>query len=122
MPKVSYAQRPYSCTTLRVACLDIAITILSIGIDIIGNISPKSSNGHEFISLAIDYFTKWVEVASYAKLTFAKVVNFIKSYIIYHSRVPHELISDKGAHFRVEVETLLQKYDIQHHKSSTYRL
>ena len=36
------------------------------GIDIIGKISPKSPNGHEFILVAIDYFTKWVEVASYA--------------------------------------------------------
>ena len=31
-------------------------------IDIIGKISPKSSSGHEFILVAIDYFTKWVEV------------------------------------------------------------
>ncbi|KAL6327390.1 hypothetical protein AAG906_019703 [Vitis piasezkii] len=35
------------------------------GIDIIGKISPKSSSGHEFILVAIDYFTKWVEAASY---------------------------------------------------------
>ena len=27
------------------------------GIDIIGKISPKSSNGHEFILVSIDYFT-----------------------------------------------------------------
>ncbi|RVW78289.1 hypothetical protein CK203_055765 [Vitis vinifera] len=31
------------------------------GIDIIGKISSKSSSGHEFILVAIDYFTKWVE-------------------------------------------------------------
>ncbi|RVW11748.1 hypothetical protein CK203_089739 [Vitis vinifera] len=29
------------------------------GIDIIGKISPKSSSGHEYILVAIDYFTKW---------------------------------------------------------------
>ena len=29
------------------------------GINIIGKISPKSSNGHEYIFVAIDYFTKW---------------------------------------------------------------
>ena len=34
------------------------------GIDIIGKISPKSSSGHEFILVAIDYFTKWVEAAN----------------------------------------------------------
>ncbi|KAL6328439.1 hypothetical protein AAG906_038314 [Vitis piasezkii] len=80
------------------------------GIDIIGKISPKSSNGHEFILVAIDYFTKWVEAASYAKLTSARVVNFIRSHIICRYGAPHELISDRG------------KYDIQHHKSSAYRL
>ncbi|XP_077217975.1 uncharacterized protein LOC143852475 [Tasmannia lanceolata] len=39
------------------------------GIDIIGKISPKSSSGHEYILVAIDYFTKWIEAASYASLT-----------------------------------------------------
>ncbi|RVW25049.1 hypothetical protein CK203_114048 [Vitis vinifera] len=50
------------------------------GIDIIGKISPKSSNGHEFILVAIDYFTKWVEAASYAKLTSTRVASFIRSF------------------------------------------
>ncbi|RVW70103.1 Gag-Pol polyprotein [Vitis vinifera] len=84
-------------------------------------ISPKSSNGHEFILVAIDYFTKWVEAASYAKLTSTRVASFIRSHIICRYGVPHELISDRGAHFRAEVETLLQKYGIQHHRSSAYR-
>ena len=74
------------------------------------------------ILVAIDYFTKWVEAASYAKLTSVRVVNFIRSHIICRYRAPHELISNRGAHFRAEIETLLQKYDIQHHKSSAYRL
>ena len=28
------------------------------GVDVIGNVSPKSSSGHEYILVAIDYFTK----------------------------------------------------------------
>ena len=35
--------------------------------------------------------------------------------------VPHELISDRGVHFRGEVNTLLQRYGIQKHRSSAYR-
>ena len=35
------------------------------GIDIIGKIHPTTSNGQEFMLVVIDYFTKWVEVASY---------------------------------------------------------
>ncbi|XP_070013269.1 uncharacterized protein [Nicotiana sylvestris] len=33
--------------------------------DVIGPIEPATSNGHRFILVAIDYFTKWVEAASY---------------------------------------------------------
>ncbi|RVW74208.1 Ribonuclease HI [Vitis vinifera] len=64
------------------------------GIDIIGKISPKSSSGHEFILVAIDYFTKWVEAASYARLTSSGVASFIKSHIIYRYGVPHEPQTD----------------------------
>jgi hypothetical protein len=39
------------------------------GIDMIGTIEPKASNGHRFILVEIDYFTKWVEVTSYANVT-----------------------------------------------------
>ena len=91
-------------------------------IDIIGKISPKSSNGHEFILVAIDYLTMWVESASYARLTSSRVTSFIISRIICHYGVLHELISDRGVHLRVDVNTLLQRYKIQHHRSSAYRL
>ena len=91
------------------------------GTDIIEKISPKSSSGHEFILVVIDYFTKLVEAASYARLTSAKVASFIRSHIICRHGVPHELISDKGSHFRAEVDTLLQRYGVQHHRSSTHR-
>ena len=35
------------------------------GIDVIEIIALKASNGHEYILVAIDYFTKWVKAASY---------------------------------------------------------
>ncbi|WKA06505.1 hypothetical protein VitviT2T_024401 [Vitis vinifera] len=31
------------------------------------------------------------------------------------------MISDREVHFRANVDTLLQRYDIQHHRLSTYR-
>ena len=91
------------------------------GIDIIGKISSKSSSGHKFILVAIDYFTKWVEGGSYTRLTSSGVASFIRSHIIYCYGVPHELISDRGVHFQVEVDTLVQRYGIRHHRSSAYR-
>ncbi|KAL6312053.1 hypothetical protein AAG906_027256 [Vitis piasezkii] len=80
------------------------------GIDIIGKIFLKSSNGHEFILVFIDYFTKWAEAASYARLTSSRVTSFIISHIICHYGVPHEPILDRGVHFRADVDTLLQRY------------
>ena len=61
-----------------------------------------------------------MEVASYARLTSSGVASFIISHIICRYGVSHELISDRGVHFRVDVDTLLQRYGIQHHRSSVY--
>ena len=52
------------------------------GVDMIGMIEPKASNGHRFILVAIDYFIKWVEVTSYENVTKQVVVRFIKNQII----------------------------------------
>ena len=91
------------------------------GIDIIWKISPKYSNGQEYILVVIDYFTKWVEAASYVRLIAIRVTKFIRSHIICRYGVPHELISNRGVHFRGEVDTCIQEYCIHHHKSSAYR-
>ena len=52
------------------------------GMDVIGPITPKASNRHRFIFVVIDYFTKWIEAASYASVTKAVVARFIKKEII----------------------------------------
>ena len=38
--------------------------VVAWGIDVIDSIDPAASNGHRFILVANDYFTKWVEAAS----------------------------------------------------------
>ena len=48
------------------------------GMDVIGPISLKASDGHRFIFVVIDYFTKWVEAASYANVTKSAVSRFLK--------------------------------------------
>ena len=66
-------------------------------------------------------FKATLEATSYAKLTAAKVATSIKSHIICRYEVPHELTSNRDVHFRGEVDTLLQRYGIQHHRSYAYR-
>ena len=69
------------------------------GINIIGKIHPTTSNGHQFILVAIDYFTKWVEATSYKFLNSKEVAQFIQTNIICRYGVPHEIIFDNGQHF-----------------------
>ena len=46
---------------------------LAWGMDSIELVISKASNGHEYILVAIDYFTKWVEATSYKSITQAVV-------------------------------------------------
>uniref|UniRef100_A0A2N9EG14 Integrase catalytic domain-containing protein n=1 Tax=Fagus sylvatica TaxID=28930 RepID=A0A2N9EG14_FAGSY len=83
------------------------------GINNIGKITPKASNEHEFILVAIDYFTKWVEVASFSILKAKHVARFIESNIICRYRVPHESISDKESankNVKVILEKTIERY------------
>ena len=87
----------------------------------IGRIALKASNGHEYILMAIDYFTKWVEVASYSMIIANHVARFIENNIIFLFGVPQEIISDNGSHFEGEFRRIMELYNIEHHKSSPYR-
>ena len=66
------------------------------GIEMIGIIEPKASNGHRFILVAIDYFTMWVETASYSNVTKQVVVRFFKNNLIFRCAVPSRIITDNG--------------------------
>lgn len=48
------------------------------GIDMISMIEMKASSNHRFILVAIDYFIKWVEAASYANVMRQVVAKFIR--------------------------------------------
>ena len=91
---------------------DFSLAFLHMGIDIIRKIHPTTSNGHEFILVAVDYFTKWVEVALFKVLNSKKVAQFIQTNIIYRYGVPHEIIFDNGLYFKGEIEKLLQQFNI----------
>ena len=74
----------------------------------IGRIAPKALNGHEYILVAIDYITKWVEAASYSVLRAKHLARFIENNIICWFRVPQEIISDNDSHFEEEVRWIVE--------------
>ena len=92
------------------------------GIDMIGMIEPKASNGHRFILVAIDYFTKWVEAVSYTSVTKQVVARFIRKELICRYGVPNKIITDNGSNLNNKmIKELCDEFKIEHHNSSPYR-
>ncbi|RDX89182.1 Pol polyprotein, partial [Mucuna pruriens] len=82
---------------------------------------PKASNGHRFILVAIDYFTKWVEAASYANVTKSVVIKFIKRDIICYELLAR-IITNNGTNLNNKMMTeLCEQFKIKHHNSTPYR-
>ena len=91
------------------------------GLDIIGEIRPNALNGHKYIVVAIGYFSRWIETESFGTLKAKQIVKFIKKSLICRYEVPHHIVTDNGVQFQAETAELLQRYGIEHHKSSPYR-
>ena len=82
----------------------------------------KASNGHRFILVAIDYFTKWVEAASYTNVTRSVVVRFIKRELICRYGLPRKIITDNGTNLNNKMmQEMCEDFKIQHHNSTPYR-
>ena len=93
------------------------------GINVNGAITPKSSNGHEFILLAIDYFTKWVEACSFKNVTQAAVTQFMKNNIICRYGMPEMIITDNALNLNNRLmDQLCRQFNIKHHNSTPYHL
>ena len=91
-------------------------------IDVIGAIEPKASNGHRFILMAIDYFTKWVEAASYSNVTRKVVTKFIRKELICRYGIPERIITNNATNLSNQMmNELCEEFKIKHHNSSPYR-
>eukprot|EP00258_Populus_trichocarpa_P025576 XP_024441595.1 uncharacterized protein LOC112324178 [Populus trichocarpa] len=92
------------------------------GSDVIGPINPKASNGHRFVLVAIDYFTKWVEANSYAHVTQKVVKRFIEEDLVCRYGLPTRLVTDNAQNFNGKlIDELCTKWKIKHLNSSPYR-
>ncbi|XP_027171525.1 uncharacterized protein LOC113771103 [Coffea eugenioides] len=92
------------------------------GMDMIGTIDPPASNGHRFILVAIEYFTKWVEAESFKHVTKKVVANFLRDHIICRFGVPETLITDNAKNLNNDmVDGLCEQFKIKHRNSAIYR-
>ena len=67
--------------------------------DLIGKIYSASSNGHNFILVGTNYFTKWVEAIPLKKAKHKDVIEFIKEHIIHRFKIPQSITTDQGTVF-----------------------
>ncbi|XP_015161353.1 uncharacterized protein K02A2.6-like [Solanum tuberosum] len=92
------------------------------GMDVIGLIEPKASNGHRFILVAIDYFTKWVEAVTFKSVTKKAVVDFVHSNIICRFGIPKIIITDNATNLNSHLmKEVCEQFKIVHRHSTPYR-
>ena len=89
------------------------------GIDFMGPF--PSSFGNEYIILAVDYVSKWVEAKATRTNDARVVVDFLRANIFARFGTPKAIISDRGTHFcnRI-VEGVFKKYGVAHRVSTAY--
>lgn len=89
------------------------------GIDFMGPF--VSSYGNQYILVAVDYVSKWVEAAAFPTNDAKVVLQFLKKKIFTQFGTPRVIISDGGSHFcNKYFEKLLEKYGIKHKISTAY--
>src|SRR6266542_2465330 len=90
------------------------------GIDIVRPL-PQTEDGYRYIVVAIDYFSRWLEVRPLNYANAQQVVKFIYEEIICRFGTPRVLQSNRGTHFINEViQELTDKFQIRHSLSSSY--
>ncbi|KAJ3689590.1 hypothetical protein LUZ61_018754 [Rhynchospora tenuis] len=68
------------------------------GMDILGPF-PQAKGNLKFIVVAVEYFTKWIEVKALSLITSQKITDFLEHHIVYRFGIPHTIITDNGRQF-----------------------
>nr|XP_033510565.1 uncharacterized protein LOC117275378 [Nicotiana tomentosiformis] len=85
-------------------------------------LQPKASNGHRFILVAIDYFTKWVKAVTFKATTKKAVVDFVHSNIICRFGIPKTIITDNATNLNSHLmREIGEQFKITHRNSTPYR-
>lgn len=91
------------------------------GLDVVGQLKPKSSAGHMYILAATDYFSKWAEAIPLKEVNKEAVTDFIRTHIIYRYGVPRFIITDNGTPFYNSLmKKLCTQFNFTQRNSSMY--
>jgi transposase InsO family protein len=82
---------------------------------------PHSFEGHGYIIVAVDYFTKWAEAMPTFNNTGRTIALFIFNHIIARLGVPQAIVTNHGSHFRnFMMSELTEKLGLRHENSTPY--
>ena len=62
-------------------------------------INPPASNGHHYIIVVVEYFTKWDEAMPTFDNAEKTAAYFLFNHVITRFNVPKYIITDNGSHF-----------------------
>jgi hypothetical protein len=83
--------------------------------------NPPSSNGHKYIIMAVDYFTKWFEAMPTFNNIADTTTHFFFNHFITRFGVPLQLVFNHGKHFENEIfAKLSSRLGFSHEFSSPY--
>eukprot|EP00253_Pinus_taeda_P017003 PITA_17003 len=83
--------------------------------------NPHSAEGHAYIILAVDYFTKWAEAMPTFSADGKTAAIFVFNHIIARFGVPQVIITDHGSHFRnIMMTELTDQLGLRHDSSTPY--
>lgn len=89
------------------------------GIDFMEPFAPSFLN--QYILVAVDYVSKWVEAVALPTNDSKAVIGFLKKYIFTQYGTPRAIISYGGKQFcNRQVEQLLNKYSVKHRVTTPY--
>eukprot|EP00249_Psilotum_nudum_P025170 c29402_g1_i1 orf=3-920(-) len=91
------------------------------GIDFVGplHITPRRN---QFILVATDYLTKWVEARPLKSATAEETARFLYERIITRFGCPREIVSDQGPQFMsYMVSNIMERMAIKHRCTTTYK-
>jgi len=80
-----------------------------------------SSFSNEYILLAVEYVSRWVEAIPTQRADAKKVIKFLKKNIFYRFSTPRVVISDEGSHFcNAELRKTFAHFGVKHGITTAY--
>lgn len=115
------AKRDTTSTPLPLHPLPVTGVFGRLHMEIIGPVC-KSTEGHEYILVVVDSFSRWIEAWPLKTQTAAEIARLLHDEIFCRYGAAIEIISDKGRNFLSKlVNAVCEIYQVTRHSTASYR-